>query len=42
VQIVRFGDGTGHLHPAATVGAKAANLIRMAAIGLPVPPGFVP
>jgi len=41
VQIVRFGDGTGHLHAASSVGAKAANLIRMAAIGLPVPPGFV-
>ncbi len=26
---------------AATVGAKAANLMRMAAAGLPVPPGFV-
>lgn len=41
MQIVRFGDGTGHLHSAASVGAKAANLIRMAVMGLPVPPGFV-
>ena len=41
MQIIRIGDGSGHLHSAASVGAKAANLIRMAAIGLPVPPGFV-
>ncbi|MGP8118986.1 MAG: PEP/pyruvate-binding domain-containing protein [Xanthobacteraceae bacterium] len=41
MQIVRIGDGSGQHHSPAVVGAKAANLIRMAALGLPVPPGFV-
>jgi pyruvate, orthophosphate dikinase len=40
-QIVRIdGRSTGQ-HSAETVGAKAANLARMAALGLPVPPAFV-
>jgi hypothetical protein len=40
-QIVRIdGRSTGQ-HPAETVGAKAANLARMAALGLPVLPAFV-
>jgi pyruvate,orthophosphate dikinase len=41
MQIVRIGDGSHHRHSAETVGAKAANLARMAALGLPVPPAFV-
>ena len=41
MHIVRIGDGATHRHSAETVGAKAANLARMAALGLPVPPAFV-
>jgi pyruvate,orthophosphate dikinase len=41
VQIVRIGDGSTKRRSAETVGAKAANLARMAALGLPVPPAFV-
>jgi pyruvate,orthophosphate dikinase len=41
MQIVRIGDGAQHKHSAETVGAKAANLAHMAALGLPVPPAFV-
>jgi pyruvate,orthophosphate dikinase len=41
MQIVRIGGGTIGQHSAETVGAKAANLARMAALGLPVPPAFV-
>ena len=41
MQIVRIGDGSTKRHSAETVGAKAANLARMAALGLPVPPAFV-
>ncbi|MGJ5179960.1 PEP/pyruvate-binding domain-containing protein [Bradyrhizobium oligotrophicum] len=41
MSIVRiFGKDTAPC-PAETVGAKAANLARMAALGLPVPPAFV-
>lgn len=41
MNIVRISGGsTGH-HSAETIGAKAANLARMAALGLPVPPAFV-
>ena len=40
-QIVRIGGGSKKQYPADIVGAKAANLARMAAIGLPVPPAFV-
>jgi pyruvate, orthophosphate dikinase len=40
-QVVRIsGESTGQ-PSAETVGAKAANLARMAALGLPVPPAFV-
>jgi pyruvate, orthophosphate dikinase len=41
VQIVRIGNGSTGRHSAETIGAKAANLARMAALGLPVPPAFV-
>jgi pyruvate,orthophosphate dikinase len=36
-----IGDGSKTLHTAETAGAKAANLSRMAALDLPVPPAFV-
>ena len=39
--IIRIADGSAELHPAETIGAKAANLAHMAALGLPVPPAFV-
>jgi pyruvate,orthophosphate dikinase len=41
MQIVRIGDGSTQHVSAETVGVKAANLARMAALGLPVPPAFV-
>ncbi len=41
MQIVRIGGESIGKHSADTVGAKAANLVRMAALGLPVPPAFV-
>ncbi len=41
MQIVRIGDGSSKRHSADVVGAKAANLSHMAALGLPVPPAFV-
>jgi pyruvate,orthophosphate dikinase len=41
MQIVRIGDGSNQNYSAEIVGAKAANLARMAALGLPVPPAFV-
>jgi pyruvate,orthophosphate dikinase len=41
MQIVRIGDGKTEPHSAEKIGAKAANLARMAALGLPVPPAFV-
>jgi pyruvate,orthophosphate dikinase len=41
MQIVRIGDGSIERHAADVVGAKAANLSRMTALGLPVPPAFV-
>jgi pyruvate,orthophosphate dikinase len=41
MKIVRIGSGSTQQHSAETVGAKAANLARMAALGLPVPPAFV-
>ncbi|MDQ0396243.1 PEP/pyruvate-binding domain-containing protein [Labrys monachus] len=41
MHIVRIGDGSTKTHAAETIGAKAANLARMAALGLPVPPAFV-
>jgi pyruvate, orthophosphate dikinase len=39
--IVRIGDGRRERPTAEDVGAKAANLARMAALDLPVPPAFV-
>jgi pyruvate,orthophosphate dikinase len=39
--IIRIADGSTTLYPAETIGAKAANLAHMAALGLPVPPAFV-
>jgi pyruvate, orthophosphate dikinase len=39
--ITRIPDGSAAPHSAETVGAKAAGLARMAALGLPVPPAFV-
>jgi pyruvate,orthophosphate dikinase len=41
MHIVLIGDGSTGQHSADVVGAKAANLARMAALGLPVPPAFV-
>jgi pyruvate,orthophosphate dikinase len=41
MHIVRVGDGSTERHSAEAIGAKAANLTRMAALGLPVPPAFV-
>lgn len=41
MKIVRIGGGSHDVPPAETIGAKAANLARMAAMGLPVPPAFV-
>jgi len=41
MHIVRIGDKSTKPHSADTIGAKAANLTRMAALGLPVPPAFV-
>jgi pyruvate,orthophosphate dikinase len=41
VQIARIGGETTPQYPAEIVGGKAANLARMAALGLPVPPAFV-
>lgn len=41
MQIVRVGAGSSEQPPAEEIGGKAANLARMAALGLPVPPAFV-
>lgn len=41
MQIVRVESGSSATPSADLVGAKAANLARMAALGLPVPPAFV-
>lgn len=41
MQIVHIAEGSTARHSAETIGAKAANLERMAAAGLPVPPAFV-
>jgi pyruvate, orthophosphate dikinase len=41
MQIARIGHGATEQHSADMVGGKAANLARMAALGLPVPPAFV-
>lgn len=39
--IARIGSGTTTQYAATTVGSKAANLARMSALGLPIPPAFV-
>ncbi len=39
--IIRIGGVSTERHSAETIGAKAANLAQMAALGLPVPPAFV-
>ncbi len=41
MHIARIGGGSVEQYPAEMVGAKAANLARMAALSLPVPPAFV-
>jgi pyruvate,orthophosphate dikinase len=41
MRIVLIGDGATKHHSADSIGNKAANLARMAALGLPVPPAFV-
>jgi pyruvate,orthophosphate dikinase len=41
MHIVRIGGGSTEQHSADEIGNKAANLARMAALGLPVPPAFV-
>jgi pyruvate,orthophosphate dikinase len=41
MHIVRIGSVSTEQHSADVIGAKAANLARMAALGLPVPPAFV-
>ncbi len=41
MHVVRIGGQSTELHTADEIGAKAANLARMAALGLPVPPAFV-
>src|SRR5208282_1934873 len=41
MQIARIGDGAAEQYSAELVGNKAANLARVAALGLPVPPAFV-
>lgn len=41
MHIVPIGDGSTKPHSADSIGNKAANLARMAALGLPVPPAFV-
>ena len=41
MHIVRIGGASTEPHSADAIGAKAANLARMAALGLPVPPAFV-
>ena len=41
MQIVHIGNGSTGQHAAETIGAKAANLAHIAALGLPVPPAFV-
>lgn len=41
MDIVRIGEAYKEMHSPEIIGAKAANLERMAALGLPVPPAFV-
>jgi pyruvate,orthophosphate dikinase len=41
MHIMRISGASTEPHSADVIGAKAANLARMAALGLPVPPAFV-
>ena len=41
MKIVHIGNGSKHRHSVEVIGAKAANLERIAALDLPVPPAFV-
>ena len=41
MQIAHIGNGSAEQCSAEIVGGKAANLARMAGLGLPVPPAFV-
>lgn len=41
MQILRIGGASTEQRSAEAIGAKAANLAHMAALGLPVPPAFV-
>ena len=41
MKIIRIADGSATRPSAETVGAKAANLAHIAALGVPVPPAFV-
>jgi len=41
MQIAYIGSDSTQQYPAEVVGSKAANVARMAALGLPVPPAFV-
>jgi len=41
MRIAHIGDKSTKRYPAETIGAKAANLARMAALGVRVPPAFV-
>jgi pyruvate, orthophosphate dikinase len=41
MQIARIGNGSTTLYSPEIVGAKAATLARVAALGIPVPPAFV-
>lgn len=41
MSLILIGDGSKRQHSAGSIGAKAANLARMAALDLPVPPAFV-
>ena len=41
MDVVRIGTPSKETHPDELIGAKAANLERIAALGLPVPPAFV-
>lgn len=41
MQMVRIGGSFAQQHSSDSVGTKAANLARMNALGLPVPPAFV-
>jgi len=41
VDILHIGDGRNRTRPGEEVGSKAANMARIAALGLPVPPAFI-